>query len=476
MNCRLLLHRKFRLLLLRSSVLHLSGVLCFALCLLPTLGRQAAAQALPAATAPMGDLNPEDQPLPGQQLGTDLTLNQNIRAINAENESFSRFGLGFQVTGGAQTNFFGTETNPVTAAYTNVSADFGLVLHNNRTRYFALYQPEYDMYPQYTSLNHLSQNFFQDVDYVLSERAAITWGTTASRYLSIDQYLPESLGIGGIGFVVPTLQTQALENSYESSNVATSLRLQYLMSTRLTFTGTLTSSWFLLVPIDYAGASGSFSERFMINGGDFRLDYQLDLKDTIGAEVTPIYVYGLNPVGHDTDETLQAIYKRQVTSTLTVEAGAGPLFIQSTSPAYGNFQDTSYAVNAAVSHQIRHSQFTLMYQRAIVVDFLGPPLADHEVNFNSHIPLASHWIITSNALYIHDLGNALEGPGTIYGGSAQIAYQIAHKVQLFAQYSRLSQNFALGQIQAQPYAFSQNQFGAGIRFNIGNPITLGGVQ
>ena len=60
----------------------------------------------------------------------------------------------------------------------------------------------------------------------------MSWGTTAARYLSLNEYLPQNLGIGGIGVIVPTPGEQLRDNSFELTNVATSLSLRYLMSPR----------------------------------------------------------------------------------------------------------------------------------------------------------------------------------------------------------------------------------------------------
>ena len=91
-------------------------------------------QAVPAGS---GDTNPADQPLAGQALGSSLSLNQGVNAINAENESFERYGLGLAASGGESTNFLGTQTNPQNAAYIQFTADGGLMLQTSRTRYFA---------------------------------------------------------------------------------------------------------------------------------------------------------------------------------------------------------------------------------------------------------------------------------------------------------------------------------------------------
>jgi len=67
------------------------------------------------------------------------------------------------------------------------------------------------------------------------------------------------------------------------------------------------------------------------------------------------------------------------------------------------------------------------------------------------------------------------GAGHLYGGSAQIAYQASRSVQLFALYSVLSESIA--NVVNQPsVGFTRNQFGGGIRFNLGNAITHGGAQ
>jgi len=178
------------------------------------------AQAIPAAASPTGDVSPTDQPLAGQSLGSSLTLNQGVNAISAENQSFERYGLGLSASGGEQTNFLGTQTNQQNAAYAQFTANGGLILRSSRTLYYLLYQPQYTWYPQFSEVNNFGQTAYQTIDHVLSERAGVNWNTTAARYLSLNQYLPQTLGIGGVGVVVPTLGTQLLENSWIISGLS----------------------------------------------------------------------------------------------------------------------------------------------------------------------------------------------------------------------------------------------------------------
>jgi hypothetical protein len=224
-----------------------------------------------------------------------------------------------------------------------------------------------------------------------------------------------------------------------------------------------------------SGPNNSFTERFITSGADFRLNYQLSPRDAVGGSVTPIYILGLTPSGHELAETIQATYQRQLTSTLAVRAGAGPLFIQSSSSLYGSAQNTSYAINASIIRQIRQSQFQLSYSRAFIVNFLTPAILSDAVGFNAYLPLKRRWIFVGTASYTHDSGDQQYGSATIYGGSAQIAYQVGSKMQLFAQYSLLSEDFNR-EVLLQAFDYTRNKFGGGIRFNLGNPITRGGVQ
>jgi hypothetical protein len=63
----------------------------------------------------------------------------------------------------------------------------------------------------------------------------------------------------------------------------------------------------------------------------------------------------------------------------------------------------------------------------------------------------------------------------VVGGSAQASYQLTTEMQLFAQYSIISQTYSYGTVQPST-GFTRNQFGGGIRFNLGNAITHGGQQ
>jgi len=453
----------------------LATMLCLAVGLLLMPVDRVMAQAVPAGS---GDINPADQPLAGQTLGSSLTLNQGVNAIGAENESFDRFGLGLTAVGGEVTNFLGTQTNQQNAAYAQFLANAGLKLQSSRTRYYALYQPQYTIYPQFSAVNNFGQAFYQTLNHAMSERTVMEWDTTAARFLSLNEYLPQSLAIGGIGVVVPTLGTQLLENSFEMTNAATNISLRHLMSARMTFTGTLTGAYFLMVPAaNVAGANPNIAERFVASGADLRLDYQWTPRDSIGVEATPLYVDGLQPGGHQALETVQGIYQRQLTSTLTVKVGAGPLFSQTSSPLFGSANNDSYAVTASISRQLRQSQFSAVYGRALVVNILEPPVVADTAAGSAYLPMGGHWIFSGAGSYVYTGANATYGYGSgyFYGGSAQVAYQMTSKMQLFALYSLLSENFSSGP-GTSSIGFTQNRFGGGIQFNLGNAITRGGAQ
>jgi hypothetical protein len=441
-------------------------------------GARATAQAVPAGELPPGESNPLEPLLPGQTLGSNLSLNQGVNAINAENQSFERFGLGLSASGGDETNFFGTQTNQQSAAYAQFGADGGLLLHNERTRYFLLYQPQYNIYPQYSDVNNFSQRGFQSLAHAISERSALQWDTTAARYLSLNQYLPQSLGIGGIGVVVPTQAAQLQEDSFEVTNAATTINFKYLINTRMTFSGTATGAFFLMVPSDLQSASPNpdLAERFLTIGGDARLTYQLTLRDTVGGAITPIYIDGISPSGHESAETVQATYARNLTPTFTATVAAGPLFIQSSGADIGSFSATSYALNASLSRKLRQSEFSVNYTRAILVNLLEPAIVSNSIGSTAYLTFGNNWIFTGSGSYTHNAGNGQAyGPGHVYGGSAQIAYQVGKDMQLFALYSLLSESFSSA-VNAPSLGFTRNQFGGGIRFNLGNPITRGGIQ
>lgn len=435
-------------------------------------GVRVMAQAVPAG---IGNTNPGDQPLAGQDLGSSLTLNQGATAIAAENQSFQRYGLGLTASGGYITSFAGTLANPQGAAFVQFGANAGLILRSSRTRYYALYQPQYYVYPQYTDVNTLSQGFFQNLDHSFSEHTVMAWGTTAARFLSLNQYLPQSLGIGGIGVILPSPGQQLLDSSYEITNVATSLSLRHLMSAKMTFTATLTGAYFLEVPSFVAAANIGTAQRFVTPGADLRVDYQWTPRDAVGVAVTPIYVEGLTPSGHQSAETVQATYQRQLTSTLTASLGAGPLFIQSSSSEFGSSNDNSYAVNASLSRQVRQSQFSAGYSRALMVNLLEPAVVTDTFSGSAYLPHGSHWIFNGAASYSRNGATLLYGAGHLYGGSAQVSYQVTSQMQLFALYSLFSQTFTFGSAQ-QSSGYTRNQFSGGIQFNLGNANTHGGSQ
>ena len=434
------------------------------------------AQAVPAGEEPIGGTNPADQPLLGQTLGSSLTLNQGVNAINAENQSFDRFGLGLMAMGGAETNFLGTQTNQITTGFMQFGADAGVQNTTARTQAFLLYQPQYNVYPSFTQVNNFDQRVFANVTHTFTPRLGIAWSTTGARFLSLNQYLPQTLGIGGVNVIVPNLGTELRQDSFEMTNAATTIRLQYLWTSRLTFTGTLTTGFFLIVPADIANPNHSYTERLITSGADLRLDYLLTPKSQVGAEITPIYIYGITPSGHEVAETVQGTYTRQITSTISARVAAGPLFIQSSSPLFGSVQATSYAISASAFRRLRQSQFGVAYDRAFLVNLLAPAIVSNALTGSAYLPFHGRWIYTGAATYAMDSGSAQTyGTGKVFGAQTQIAYQIRRKFQLFALYSVLNERFSEPDITTT-LGFTRNQFGGGIRFNLGNPMTSGGFE
>lgn len=460
----------------QQSGMGFSAAVLVLLCLVLLFTPRGRAQAVPAGEEPVGGTTPADQPLPGQILGSDLTLNQGVNAINAENQSFDRFGLGLMAQGGAETNFLGTQTNQITTGYMQFGADAGVQNTTARTQMFLLYQPQYNVYPEFTAVNNFDQREFSSLTHTFTPRLGFSWSTTAARFLSLNQYLPQSLGIGGVNVIVPSLGTELRQDSFEMTNAATTLKLQYLWSSRITLAATLTSGFFLMVPADITNPNRSYTERFITSGGDFRLDYLLTPKSQVGVELTPIYIYGLTPTGHEVAETVQGTYTRQLSSTISARVAAGPLFIQSSSPLFGSVQASSYAINAGVFRRLRQSQFSVSYSRSFLINLLSPAIIANSFGGSAYLPFGGRWIFTGAGSYTSDSGStASYGTGRVIGGQSQIAYQVRRKFQIFALYSLLNENFS--QINTtNSLGFTRNQFGAGIRFNLGNPMTSGGFE
>ena len=111
-------------------------------------GVRAIGQAVPAGELPPGESNPTEPLLPGQSLGSNLSLNQGVNAINAENQSFERFGLGLSASGGTQTNFLGTQTNQQNAAFAQFLADGGVMLRSEPDPLFSAVSAAVQLVPE----------------------------------------------------------------------------------------------------------------------------------------------------------------------------------------------------------------------------------------------------------------------------------------------------------------------------------------
>ena len=186
-----------------------------------------------------------------------------------------------------------------------------------------------------------------------------------------------------------------------------------------------------------------------------RVDYQWTPRDVVGGSCDPVYVYGVTPSGHQSAETVQGTYQRHLTSDVNGMVGAGPLFIQSSSPQIRQHDDNSYAVNASISRQLRQSQFSAGYTRAFLVNLLEPAVATDSIQRMLISPRGITGFSAERVRIHTAAATDVYGAGHVVGGSAQISYQLTTEMQFFAQYSIFRRLYSYGTAQPSTWIYAQ---------------------
>ena len=221
----------------------------------------------------------------------------------------------------------------------------------------------------------------------------------------------------------------------------------------------------------------NITERFITSGADVRLTYQLNLRDVVGGAITPVYVYGLTPAdmkllklcrphtpgNSDSDidgkgRCRAAVYPvieragwqlpgHQLCGECDVESAAAAV------PIFRRLHPSHSGESAGAGHRI---QLRLLRMR-----ILGSATTGYS-------PVQDRTRITAAMERSMVRAMFTEAPR-----KSRTRFRRACNFSLSIPCSRK----ALPPQRMQPsLGFTRNQFGGGIRFNLGNPITRGGVQ
>lgn len=399
-------------------------------------------------------------------------VNTNASSVQNIDRQHGPFSAGVEVRGSYTDNLFNSPNFAKSGPYWVGSAPVGYRWFGGTSAFAADYRIDGAVYPGYSELNSISQVYLQRWEHKRSERASYFWDLTGGRVTSLGQYLPALLPVGNTGVAQPTQPPTAgnvLQNSYIISNADTALGLNYKLSEKDSFAGTLTGGW-----LEQA-EQGTPVRRFPLEllrsepaALDLQGDHLLTPKTALGAEVTGLYVRGLAPLGHELYTAVEGTYKHNFSSYLGLRAAAGPLFNVYNVRRTGGNNEFSYLASAAIDYNTLFARMSAEFSRVIQLQYLGPPTIANQISGIFDRAVSRNMDLTLDARYINAPGNATVVAQTTYGVTGRLDRYLASNLSVFVSAGRFA--LSLPATRSFSDSYGRDEVSGGIHYSFGAPL------
>jgi hypothetical protein len=420
------------------------------------------APSLPTTIDPTSD---SDRPTPPPTLEG---VNDNANSVNFMDREQGLLNLGFELRGGWSDNLFNTSQNTESAESYSVGVPIGIRWHGNTSDLDVNYRIEAWQYPEYSSVNSISQTYQHQWKYRTSDLTSYFWNGSAGRVASLGQYLPVVIAIGSTGVAQSSVGSSVLENSYVTTSAASAAGFLHQMSEHDSISGTATAAWIEQAQRQAAPNQPQAILRSEPAGLDFRFDHQSSSTVTIGAEVTDVYIRGLAPSGHVNYTTLEATSQLKITQALTLLVAAGPVFY-TTNSAVSDASSSSYSASATVNYATRAARISGGYTHVLQLGYLEPATTAHQLSLIFDRALTRSIDLTVDGRYVRTATDlpALRQSGL--GITANATRYLTSKLGMVLAFTRFQQANVPGLANSAP--IHANQFSFGITYLLGNPLT-----
>ncbi len=352
--------------------------------------------------------------------------------------------------------------------YFRLGAPVGLHLTNERTDFNGFFRVDSSMYPGYNNLTHTSEVYSHQLVHQFSDITTSSWSLAGGHIETLGQYLSPVVTVGSAGVVAPQ-QTSGLQST---DDAATTYTLAHQMSERDTLTASGTAGW-LDQPVVNASGARLTTYREITGGGAAQWQHALNTRETVGAEVTNVYVHGLTPTGDSNFTAAKFTFSQTLTPHSFVSGGVGPLYAHSAVTGTTTQSYVSYAANVDYTNQTRFGRISGGYSRLYAVGYLAPASVGNYLYLNFDRPLSPMFHLTADTLYLR---TALPEQQTS-GVYSQVGFTTRLDVHLtrYLEYQIEGDVFNQDATSLLP-GYSYDNVATGFTFYFGNIETAEGVQ
>ena len=443
------------------------ALLCLIVCLaIPAPGQVSSPVVdLPSLAISTDQTSEPNRPAPPPTLEG---VNDNADSVGFRDREHGPFNLGFELRGGWSDNLFNTSLNAKSSESYSAGVPIGARWHGSKSDLDVNYRIDAWRYPEYSSVNSISQTYQHQWKYRSSDLTSYFWSGSAGRVESLGQYLPVVIAIGSTGVAQSSVGSNVLENSYVTTSAASAAGFLHQVSENNSISGTATAAWIEQAQKQAVSNQPRAILRSEPAGLDFRFDHQSSSDLSIGAEVTDVYIRGLAPSGHVNFTTLEATSQYKFTQTLTFLVAAGPLFYTANSTA-DNVSSVSYAASATVNYVTRAARITGGYSHVVQLGYIDPATAAHELSLIFDRALTRSIDLTVDGRYVRTVANLPALRQSDFGITTNATRYLTPKLGVVLAFAGFQQTNPQGLAKSPP--INSNQFSFGITYLLGNPFT-----
>jgi hypothetical protein len=406
---------------------------------------------------------------------TVASTNESADTLQYGDRELGPINVGVDLKGGYGDNLFNSPGGGTRGGvFAGFGVPVGLRFRNVKTDFNLNYRIDKVFYPNFSQVDNLSQIFSTQLDRRTSEHTTLFWNFAAGRVTSIGQYLPVIIPIGSGGVAQGPTAANVADSSSTTSNLAASFGFSHDLNEHDKVLGTVTGGW--LEQAEGKASPGTPRQvlRNEVAGLDLQLERAINLRDTLGVELTNTYIRGQEPRGHANFVAAQATYGRQLSNHINFRVSAGPLYSSASGVAVPHDNSFNYAASADIEYRIQHARMGFGYSRVFQAGYQQTATIANQFSGTFDRELSPTLDLTVDARYVRTDSSSVFLKQSTFGVDGRLNKRIASNVLLFVSASRAQQTQPSVLVNNNSYG-RDDVFG-GITVLLGNPIYRRGAH
>lgn len=395
-------------------------------------------------------------------------MNSNAASVQNHDHWHRPFNLGIEANNVLTSNLFNDfhSATQTSGDYLDLAFPLGFQFATPTTNFGIYFRETSTFYPSYSSLNHHSEIYSQNLEHKTSDITTWNWSAAGGRIVTVNEYLPTFISIGTTGVAQNSLSNGLLP----LYNAASTLSVTHRLDDRDTLLASATGGW-MQEPLNYGTSTQTATlSREAMGAGDVQLQRAMNPMQAVGVELTNIYVKGLSPVGASNFTSLKMTFQQAISQHGSLHVGVGPLYSHAASVLYPTENDFSYTADIGLDYQTSFARMSGGYARIFQLGYLAPATAAHRLYGVFDRPITRKMGLTVDASYFSAIAPKSYNAGNYsdFGFTSRLGYDITPQVVAFVSGSVFRQSAPAGT------NLGRNDFTTGITYTFGNPVSRSG--